>query len=319
MHGLAPKTAVPKDRASKVLPGRASVNAADLMLVCVNINGLRKKKKRVLLGKLLFDLRAGVGVVTETHLRKSELKKVRISNYHILTEYCRPTAIGEHIGGGVLILAHNSLSATEEDKIPGLLPHVEHCTVSLYLSNQEAKSVRLTGMYIPSTSTPAIKRKCIETITTMGQEGGTEEKPSHIIAGDLTVMVWWSSYTEWLHEEGIMELTNPERPTFATGSTLDKFLLTPGTYVPPSLLPSPPGTLQEGLRDGEALQYPGAVVDCSHISDHIPIVLPLTYQPPGRPKGRRKLNFQTFGRGRLETQKCALPRTGRPQKLRSGQ
>ena len=60
----------PKQKRRESLPGRANVDTTTLAVVCVNINGLRKKKKLVLLGKLMFDLWAGVCVVTETHLRK---------------------------------------------------------------------------------------------------------------------------------------------------------------------------------------------------------------------------------------------------------
>ena len=105
-----------------------------LMVVCVNINGLRKKKKRALLGKLMFDLWAGVCVVTETHLRKPELDRVQIDHYHILADDCRPTPIGERIGGGVLILVHNTLAAVKEDEIIGLAPQAEHCAITLHLS-----------------------------------------------------------------------------------------------------------------------------------------------------------------------------------------
>ena len=124
----------------------------------------------------------------------------------------------------------------------------------------------------------------METIMARQKEASTGERPSHIVAGDLNFMVRLSSYAEWLHEEGLMELTDPDRPTFATGSTLDKFILQPGSYVPPSLLPSPPSTMHEGIHEEDTLQYPGTVVDCSHISDHIPIVLPLTYRLPEKPK-----------------------------------
>ena len=76
------------------------MNLTELKVICVNINGLRKKKKRALLGKLMYDLWAGVCIATETHLRKPELDVLQISNYHILADNCRTTPIGERIGGG---------------------------------------------------------------------------------------------------------------------------------------------------------------------------------------------------------------------------
>ena len=110
----------------------------------------------------MFDLWAGVCVVTETHLREHELGRVRIENYHTLADDCRPTPIGEHIGGGVIIIVHNTLTAVKEEKLPGLAPQVEHCAITLHLSNQEAEFIRLSGIYIPPTGTASTKRKRME-------------------------------------------------------------------------------------------------------------------------------------------------------------
>ena len=143
----------------------------------------------------MYDLWAGVCIATETHLRKPELDMLQISNYHILADNCRTTPIGERIGGGVLILVHNTLSAVKGDEIQGLEPWVEHCAITLHLSHQESKSIRLSGIYIPPTGTPATKRKGLETILAADREKGTEEHPSHILAGDLNVTVWFAAYT----------------------------------------------------------------------------------------------------------------------------
>ena len=102
------------------LSGREIVGASALVAVCVNMNGLRAKNKCVMLGKLMFDLWAGVCIVTETHLREEELGRVRIENFHTLADDCRPTPIGERIGGGVIIIVHNTLTAIKENKIQGL-------------------------------------------------------------------------------------------------------------------------------------------------------------------------------------------------------
>ena len=105
--------------------------------MCVNMNGLRKKRKRILLGKLMYDLWAGICVVTETHFRKPDLDQLAYDNYHILADYCRPVPLGERIGGGVVILAHNSLSVGVGRKLDELAPQVEHCEVKLYLRSNK--------------------------------------------------------------------------------------------------------------------------------------------------------------------------------------
>ena len=49
---------------------------AMLNIMALNINGLRKNRKKRLLGKLLRDLNVGAGIIPETHLRTSELRRV---------------------------------------------------------------------------------------------------------------------------------------------------------------------------------------------------------------------------------------------------
>ena len=80
-------------------------------VVCINANGLRTQLKRDLLGKLLYDLRAGVGLITETHLRKSELKWIRYPTYNVVADYCSRVPTGQQIAGGVIILAHRDFTA----------------------------------------------------------------------------------------------------------------------------------------------------------------------------------------------------------------
>ena len=109
-----------REKPQESLPGRASLPHEELTLMCVNMNGLRKKRKRILLGKLMYDLWAGICVVTETHFRKPDLDQLAYDNYHILADYCRPVPLGERIGGGVVILAHNSLSVEVGRKLEEL-------------------------------------------------------------------------------------------------------------------------------------------------------------------------------------------------------
>ena len=57
------------------------------------------KQKRTLLGKLMYDLCAGICFVTGTHLRKDYFEQLAYDNYQIVAEYCRPIPVGERIGG----------------------------------------------------------------------------------------------------------------------------------------------------------------------------------------------------------------------------
>ena len=69
-------------------------------VVSVNVNGVRAKKKRLLLAKFLEELKVGVCVLTETHLRKRDIGGLRIPVYHILGDCRGRTPVGARIGGG---------------------------------------------------------------------------------------------------------------------------------------------------------------------------------------------------------------------------
>ena len=43
-------------------------------IVTININGLREENNILHLGRMLYTLKIGICIVTETHLRKEELK-----------------------------------------------------------------------------------------------------------------------------------------------------------------------------------------------------------------------------------------------------
>ena len=85
-----------------------------MRVITVNCNGIRKKYKRLILEKLLFDLNIGICVLTETHLRKQELDQVKFTSYIVVSESCRVAR--NKIGGGVLIMVHPKISAVKHVK-----------------------------------------------------------------------------------------------------------------------------------------------------------------------------------------------------------
>ena len=54
-------------------------------IIYVNINGLRKMRKRTMLEGLMRDLHAGICVVTETLLR-GDLGKLKYDYYHVVAD-----------------------------------------------------------------------------------------------------------------------------------------------------------------------------------------------------------------------------------------
>ena len=177
--------------------------------MCVNMNGLREKRKRILLGKPMRNLWAGICVVTETHLRKSDLNQLAYDNYHVIANYCRPIPLGGRIGWGVVILDHGSLSVEVGKKLDELAPQVEHCEVKPYLRSNETQIIRISGIYIPPAAAAIWKHERLRTTLAPAPEDDPAATPSLILAGDFNVASWEANYAEWLHDEGVTEMTNP--------------------------------------------------------------------------------------------------------------
>ena len=169
-----------------------------------------------------------------------------------------------------------------------LPPQIEHCSIRLYLSNQNAEALYVSGVYVPPSGSGGLKRRRFEDLCCEIHKESGSPALSHLIAGDFNITNWDQQYHEWLHESHIAELINPDAPTFATGSALDKFLFQTRGFVPASLLPSQPTQAVNEMKDPQPAFYPGEVVDYTHISDHLPIIIPLTWgMPPQQPPLRR--------------------------------
>ena len=87
-----------------------------LNVVGINANGIRTKRKRLMLHKLPRELRAVVGVITGTHMRRGELSGSVFPDYYIRGECCRPTPQGARIDGGVPILVYRGTTTEVMDK-----------------------------------------------------------------------------------------------------------------------------------------------------------------------------------------------------------
>ena len=120
-------------------------------ILTINANGIRARRQRTFLEKALVDLRIGVCVVTQTHLRRKDVKKIRINDYVVLADSCRPTPVGDHIGSGVVILVHANFAPEEIPEIEGLPEHLEHCSIKFYPTANPKTVMRISGVYITPT------------------------------------------------------------------------------------------------------------------------------------------------------------------------
>ena len=255
--------------------GRVLYTSEHLNVVCVNANGLRTRRKRELLGKLLFDLQAGVGVITETHLRRHDLDRLHFRNYNKPSHYCRPTEEGRRIGGGVLLLVHNRFNTDKLPRLEGLDPLVEHCSCILYPTDSLVTAIRISGVYIPPSGVGDLDLRLLRRLSAPCENPAVSDAFPHLLAGDFNNTGWEAGYTEWTQEEGIIELLNPTVPTFAMGTSIDKFLFIPGFYFPSTFLPvgDPAESGGEGGDGGGVPYFPASVVCYPHFSDHSPIVV----------------------------------------------
>ena len=264
-----------------------------LNVMSINANGLRTKLKRDLLGKLLQDLQVGVGLITETHLRKPDLAWIKFPQYHIVADYCRRTPTGQRIGGGVLILVHRNFTTAKIPRTPRLSPIVEHCSTKIFPTNDLATTICITAIYIPPRQSKSLKMDTLKKLSNPTVDPDTKTILPHILGGDLNVTGWTMLYEEWLQEAGAMDLVNPQVPTYAGGTAIDKFIFLPGAYIPSTLLPASPGPRQEQDQETDEPFYPAQVIPYTDLSDHLPILLPIPCE--ATPKQAMKLRRIRIG------------------------
>ena len=60
-------------------------------MMVINCNGIRNRYRRILLAELLYRLHIGVCIITETHLRKEEVKQLKFLHYTVVSDYSRVT------------------------------------------------------------------------------------------------------------------------------------------------------------------------------------------------------------------------------------
>ena len=182
-------------------------------------NGIRSRRKRMQLAELLFKLHIGVRVVTETHLRKEEMKQLKFLHYVVVNDFSR-VAAGK-IGGGVLIMARNLSKASRCTLQMTESRRLELCSIKLFPTTSPLSTILLTGIYIPPKVTKDIKLPLLLDLSRQigNREGGITM--SRVLAGDFNTTSgveprsgtlafrWpWSSHDQ----RDILHRQNPLRP-----------------------------------------------------------------------------------------------------------
>ena len=64
--------------------------------------------------------------MAETHLRRKDVKKIRVNDYVALADSCRPTPKSDHFSAGLLILVHANFAAETKPEMEGLPDYLVH-------------------------------------------------------------------------------------------------------------------------------------------------------------------------------------------------
>ena len=167
-----------------------------IRILNINCNGLRKKKKRLVLGHIMNILQVGVCVATETHLRRAELKFLKIPGYVTVAESCR-TAEGKKMGGGVVILVKSTLTVLEEEwKTTAPDSPVESCSITLFPKKNPNNRIRITGVYISPARTKDLSLDDLLKLSAPDVEESTQRVTSHLLLGDFNVTSWNDLFAE---------------------------------------------------------------------------------------------------------------------------
>lgn len=117
------------------------------------------------------------------------------------------------------------------------------------------------------------------------------------MAGDFNTTIWGLLSGEWLQGGGTVELLDTEVPTFAAGTSVGKFLLTPGFYIPSTFLPPGDGECERMVDVSDTPYYPAALAECPPKGGHAPIVPPISCDTEEVSWPQRRLLVRHLGAG----------------------
>ena len=145
MGALTWKAPEPPEEEPELDTGRYFRRADYLRIMTINCNGLRQEKKRLALGNISQILQIGICEVTESHLRRKELSRVKIPGYEALARFCR-IASRTHIRGGVLILARHTVTAEEIESDEGDGRSAESWSIAVFPGGGKDTKIKVAGV-----------------------------------------------------------------------------------------------------------------------------------------------------------------------------
>ena len=136
---------------------RRQQNPGDLLIMSLNVNGLRQKRKVTAPGGYLSPLKKQpeICILVETHLTEAEADHFQLSTYWKAHAHCSQPEDGQ-MEGRVLIMVKQRVTFTKDDELPGANLPLHSCSIWLYLNNPELPVVRLTGVYFSPATKPRV-------------------------------------------------------------------------------------------------------------------------------------------------------------------
>ena len=154
-----------------------------LRILNINVDGVRKKRRRLELSHILGEYGIDVCVVTGTHLRRRDPKRIKFKDYTMLGKFCRRTK--GTIGGGVLILVKNTVTAEEVDPPLGPRSFVETCSVMVHPTERQETSIKITGVYITPKKTRKLTLEQLKKLSKTEMNIFSKERQQQLLVGDF--------------------------------------------------------------------------------------------------------------------------------------
>ena len=267
-------------------------------VISLNVNGIRKKRKRLALERVLDELHISICVATETHLRKKDLKRTKFKNYTLMADFCR-NPVGK-IGGGSAIIVSNLVTA-ETCPFPFEYPTpYEGCCAKVFPKSAPEEAILITGMYISPKNTRHVSLHDLLKISGTNpspdkKEGEEATTLSHIITGDFNTTTWSGLFEEWCQTSSAWTLVNPRLPTITTGSCIDKMMLIPGQFIPATFFPPDAAGDEDGGRGiPQPPFYPAEILPDYALSSHFPLLVQIPAECPELAKGESKMTLDAM-------------------------
>ena len=213
--------------------------------------------------QFLEDNRIHIAIITETHIQENGYADIAIAGYTIAGTCCREVGKSK---GGVAIFVHTTVPSSKKyDKIVTRPNELEYCAATVYPNHNPRDKLEIVGVYRP----PETDHPSYEEASNQMLRSNREENITTIIIGDLNIHSWDTNekngYQRWVENEQLWELSDPQTPTYRTGTVTDGVLLAPGEYLPDGILPQDADPEEDG---GVPHVYPVWVTETTVLVDH---------------------------------------------------